>query len=1369
MTAILRGREPFPPLATSIDDGIQRFAQLCLSSRIQDRPEVDQIVKFLRSQTDIVKTTKTMLSQLPDTVARISQADLKKCDYHPDGVDVLVAALKCKWVMQGSSEIEVAVKTVRDKVYSDDDINRICDRIRREMYVREKLRHETILALYGMTEGFGVLPSFVYPWMAGGSLHDYVKREYSNLSARRKLDILLEVAHGIEYLHKQDIVHGNLTGDNILLNDLGRVRIADFSHSVILAEVDSQMFSEQFWGDARYSAPESIFTSGRTGAPKSTKEGDVYSYSCVAILILSGKVPYWWILEESQVLLEKEKGILPFHPTVEIDETHLNWVRQCLSAKKSRPSIEKVSYLLLVQSFGAADLTTSVERPNKVYQNTGGFGIVHRCKLDLRDSDAVQQVVFRHQFPSVSTRVDVAVKEILLRSDTDMLTIINRLFREVTPWLKLEHKNIVPLWGVADGFGSLPALVSPWLENGALTGYLEREHEVLSYNKKFALLKDIAEGLQYLHSQSITHGDLSGNNVLVNKGGKASLTDFGLSALLPERKTRALVPIIYGGTASYMAPECLMLGEGNESALVLSPKSDIYSFGGIMLQVLEGKVPYHYIRNHAAIINNISRGIKPKRPPTSVVGDSDWNFVQSCWLEDMESRPSDGEVLEFVEGPAGSTMGVGSTSHPNIERPDSKQYTNRPVPRNRGVDRGPAGSTMGVGSTSNPNFERPKPSLTAGELKRMAARQQFAMNGLRQERQYTQNAGIFMPEEGGQASHYFNDTHHGGTAGADPSYHIPLPIASSRDRDRIPALDQERDGYRSHANIDPSSYNTALSSSATFTLGYPASGNVPLVSYITAAMKLVSFDDIDPYTRPGVPPPIIRPVIAQKLFSLDSGGPSSMSLNRPSHIHDSHARYGGPPPSSSRPIIAQKSASFDSSGFQPSSSREDWTGPSRLPYETRHESSYYQETPKEVPQNRQSSNRLDSQHPSLNITSGSYYYPVQPTNTHNEVSEGEYHQTLNRSWNETQRNELEMRRTQEEETKRKEDEIKRKAMLAKKKEDEVKMREAQAQRRQGLTRHAENSIRGYGVEERRPAQDPALYREVAKQKEDNLRRMEEDRFKGETARATEEENRRGEEERVLWKEEAHLLEDLTKQVQGRPRYPTAFGGFGDIWKCVLVKPNRPIEVVAVKTIRAFQADNEEEVRKKANRLRRELKVWGRLKHGNILPLWGVVNDFGSYYPAMVCPWADHGALTSFLECRQHVLSPLDKFSLLNDIALGLQYLHSESVVHGELTGSNVLIYGNGRACLADFGLSTILVEFIGTSYFTNFIQGNIRWAAAELYEAPDNASLTTECDIYSFGSILLQVSHLNFQPSDLIPFVLALDIDLQGTLLLFEE
>jgi hypothetical protein len=63
-------------------------------------------------------------------------------------------------------------------------------------------------------------------------------------------------------------------------------------------------------------------------------------------------------------------------------------------------------------------------------------------------------------------------------------------------------------------------------------------------------------------------------------------------------------------------------------------------------------------------------------------------------------------------------------------------------------------------------------------------------------------------------------------------------------------------------------------------------------------------------------------------------------------------------------------------------------------------------------------------------------------------------------------------------------------------------------------------------------------------------------------------------------------------------------------------------------------------------VRRELKVWGRLKHDCILPLWGVANDFGPY-PAMICPWIDNGTLTGFLERRQDMLSSEDKFALVS--------------------------------------------------------------------------------------------------------------------------
>jgi hypothetical protein len=131
-------------------------------------------------------------------------------------------------------------------------------------------------------------------------------------------------------------------------------------------------------------------------------------------------------------------------------------------------------------------------------------------------------------------------------------------------------------------------------------------------------------------------------------------------------------------------------------------------------------------------------------------------------------------------------------------------------------------------------------------------------------------------------------------------------------------------------------------------------------------------------------------------------------------------------------------------------------------------------------------------------------------------------------------------------------------------------------------------------------------------------------------------------------------------------------------------------------------------------------------------------------------------------------------------------VHSKSIVHGNLTGvcgpvrmipfithvpilqSNVLVHDNGRACLANFSLSTMLLDFFDSSYITSTISENIRWAAAELFKEPeddeeDEAAVSlssTECDIYLFGSILLQVSSLYFQAKDHVQFACDLGADL---------
>ncbi|KAF9233550.1 kinase-like domain-containing protein, partial [Melanogaster broomeanus] len=218
-------------------------------------------------------------------------------------------------------------------------------------------------------------------------------------------------------------------------------------------------------------------------------------------------------------------------------------------------------------------------------------------------------------------------------------------------WLQLDHINILPFFGTTMGFGRLPAMVCPWLENGSLTSYLEGNDDNLTTPKRLILLSDIAAGLQYLHSRSVVHGDLSGSNTLIQDNGRACIADFGQAVLLTEldESSTAGAP----GALRWVAPELvvgLTVEEEDTVAIFATPQSDVYSFGGIMLQILTGKVPYDYYPDEEQVLLAISQGETPQRPSRSLITDRRWTFIQRCWssLDESQSRPSDEEMVEFT-------------------------------------------------------------------------------------------------------------------------------------------------------------------------------------------------------------------------------------------------------------------------------------------------------------------------------------------------------------------------------------------------------------------------------------------------------------------------------------------------------------------------------------------------------------------------------------------------------------------------------------------------------------------------------------------------------------------------------------------------
>ncbi|KAF9013172.1 hypothetical protein BDQ17DRAFT_1536866 [Cyathus striatus] len=192
-----------------------------------------------------------------------------------------------------------------------------------------------------------------------------------------------------------------------------------------------------------------------------------------------------------------------------------------------------------------------------------------------------------------------------------------------------------------------------------------------------------------------------------------------------------------------------------------------------------------------------------------------------------------------------------------------------------------------------------------------------------------------------------------------------------------------------------------------------------------------------------------------------------------------------------------------------------------------------------------------------------------------------------------------------------------------------------------------------------------------------------------------------------------ILPDLTGKIEKCGNYPAAHGGYSDVWKGNM-NQNSSNSVVGVKVFRKLSSDPDSE-QKVVKKLYKELAIWWKLDHPHIVPLLGTAADFGPYV-SLVCPWFENGSVAKYMEGNGDILSVSDRLKLLCEIADGLAYLHAHSIIHGDLSGSNILVDKNGNAYLGDFGLSNVVEELnSGNSYMSTSIAGSVRWTDAYLF------------------------------------------------------
>ncbi|KAK7434634.1 hypothetical protein VKT23_020100 [Stygiomarasmius scandens] len=206
-------------------------------------------------------------------------------------------------------------------------------------------------------------------------------------------------------------------------------------------------------------------------------------------------------------------------------------------------------------------------------------------------------------------------------------------------------------------------------------------------------------------------------------------------------------------------------------------------------------------------------------------------------------------------------------------------------------------------------------------------------------------------------------------------------------------------------------------------------------------------------------------------------------------------------------------------------------------------------------------------------------------------------------------------------------------------------------------------------------------------------------------------------------------------------YPVSFNGqFSDIYKGT--HEGKPVCLKVMRHVRATGGTMTTSRRRKD--FCHEAVVWTLLNHSNVLRFLGANTELFHPLLCLISPWMPNGNVMEYLrENPAH-----NRLSALLEIVEGLKYLHSmnPSVIHGDIKGANILVNGNGRCCLADFGLSFVYESKSLATASREAVIGTVPWSAPELLNPEVPGPNTTASDIYALGCTMYEVA------SGAIPF-----------------
>ncbi len=276
--------------------------------------------------------------------------------------------------------------------------------------------------------------------------------------------------------------------------------------------------------------------------------------------------------------------------------------------------------------------------------------------------------VYKAYHASLDRYVAIKVLHPAFKEDT---TFLARFQREARVLAKLEHPNIIPIYDFADHEGH-PYLVMKYVEGETLKARLGQGPVALAETLK--VVDAVGSALAYAHKQGILHRDIKPSNVIITNEGHYYLSDFGLARIASAGESTLSQDTMLG-TPNYISPEQA------KGVRDLDGRTDIYSFGVVLYEMIVGRVPFSGDTPFSVIHDHI---YTPLPPPTAInpnVPEPLERLLLKALAKERDDRFADASAMmaAFHQAVSGQLPGA-ATRRAEMGSSSAAETASMPVP-----------------------------------------------------------------------------------------------------------------------------------------------------------------------------------------------------------------------------------------------------------------------------------------------------------------------------------------------------------------------------------------------------------------------------------------------------------------------------------------------------------------------------------------------------------------------------------------------------------------------------------------------------------------------------------------------------------------